>query len=271
MKKITTNFRILLVILLFFIVSSQKASANEAILKSSTESHFNNKPTYSLLNLEKRRFNEFSELLVSNLKASNETDYSKVIRESYETYMNSISIEWSEPNSLIKDIREYNFQEMVNKNEGFFRICDLNDYDTVIITPYYVILDELKIEDEQIVLRSPATRSRFATNTRTGYGYLGNKLFDVTVECAFYYNGNSAWYKSDFDYYYTRGTLSLWQVNNWRGWKEFSGTSYKANCSGNFHFGVEYEGNGLIIQELYCKNSLTCTKDGSIIKNTDWR
>ena len=128
-----------------------------------------------MINLEKMRFNKFSDLLVSNLKASNRTDYSKVIRESYETYMNSISIKWNEPNSLIKEMREYNFQEMVNKNESFFRICDINDYDT------------------------------------------------------------------------------------------------KANCSGNFHFGVEYEGNGLIIQELYCKNSLTCTKDGSIIKNTDWR
>ena len=109
-----------------------------------------------------------------------------------------------------------------------------------------------------------AACSELRPATAAAYGLVGNKLFTLTVECTFNYNGSSAWYKSGFDYYYTKGFLSIWQVSNWKGWKEASGSSYKAYCSGNFHFGLEYEGNGLVIQDFYCKNTLTCSKDGKI-------
>ena len=62
--------------------------------------------------------------------------------------------------------------------------------------------------------------------------------------------------------------LSVWQVSNWKGWKEASGTSYKAYCSGNFHWGIEYGGTGIVIQDYYCKNTLTCSKNGTITKST---
>ena len=97
------------------------------------------------------------------------------------------------------------------------------------------------------------------------------KIFSLTVECKFYYNGSKAWYKSGFDYYYTKGAITLWQVSNWKGWKEKSGTSYKAYCSGNFHWGVEYDGNGLVIQDIYCKNTVTCSKSGTITKSATYK
>lgn len=55
-----------------------------------------------------------------------------------------------------------------------------------------------------------------------------------------------------------------------KGWREKSGTSYKAYCSGNFHIGLEYKGVGIIVQDLYCKNTITCNKKGSISKSSNW-
>lgn len=145
-------------------------------------------------------------------------------------------------------------------------VFTINDRTTLTVTPTYVVVSILDTRDnpDVAVNATKATSSKSGTCTKTYYGLVGNKLFTLTVECTFYYNGSSAWYKSGFDYYYTKGVLSIWQVSNWKGWKEASGTSYKAYCSGNFHFGLEYEGNGLVIQDFYCKNTLTCSKDGKI-------
>lgn len=155
-------------------------------------------------------------------------------------------------------------------NEEYEKTYKVDDKRSVIITPTYIVLDVLTV-DEKLSDSSglkAGTSSTSGTCSKTYYGTNGNKLFSLTVECSFYYNGSKAWYKSGFDYYYSKGTLSVWQVSNWKGWKEASGTSYKAYCSGNFHWGIEYGGNGLVIQDYYCKNTLTCSKNGTITKST---
>ncbi len=146
----------------------------------------------------------------------------------------------------------------------------INDSTTLTVAPTYIMVSVLDVRENPDVAinATKATSSKSGTCSETYYGLAGNKLFTLTVECTFNYNGSSAWYKSGFDYYYTKGFLSIWQVSNWKGWKEASGSSYKAYCSGNFHFGLEYEGNGLVIQDFYCKNTLTCSKNGTISKYT---
>ena len=146
----------------------------------------------------------------------------------------------------------------------------IDDKRTLFITPTYIMLDVLTVDEKSSDLSAlkAGTSSASGTCSKTYYGTNGNKLFSLTVECSFYYNGSKAWYKSGFDYYYSKGSLSVWQVSNLKGWKEASGTSYKAYCSGNFHWGIEYGGTGLVIQDYYCKNTLTCSKNGTITKST---
>ena len=63
-------------------------------------------------------------------------------------------------------------------------------------------------------------------------------VFTVAVGTGFSYNGSNASYYGNFDSYYKRGTLSVWQVSNWQSGHEAAGTSYRAYASGNFHFGL---------------------------------
>lgn len=102
------------------------------------------------------------------------------------------------------------------------------------------------------------------------YGVLGNVLWTITQEAQFTYTGNSASvvYSNG---YYKRGALSLWQVSNW---KESKASSIKINnvwtkrvaSSGNFHWGVEYQGNGLVIEDRYAAIGVQCTVKGKISK-----
>lgn len=96
------------------------------------------------------------------------------------------------------------------------------------------------------------------------YSWIGLHIFSVAVCSSFGYNGKKAYYNGNFDAYYERGFLSIWQVSNWSKWKESVGSSYKINASGNFHYGFEVDGIGIVIQDLYIKQSVTCDKHGNI-------
>lgn len=154
--------------------------------------------------------------------------------------------------------------------EAYEEVYSIGNDRMLTITPTYIVVSDLQTSSLSAELVNPmkGTNSKWGICSETYYGFLGSKLFSLAVECTFYYNGQKAWYKSGFDYYYTKGFLSIWQVSNWKGWKEKSGASYKAYCAGNFHFGLEYEGNGLVIQDFYCKNTLICSKNGAISKYT---
>ncbi len=110
---------------------------------------------------------------------------------------------------------------------------------------------------------------KFASNNHYYYGLLNNLLFRTHVECNFGYNGVKAWNAGGLSGYYTRGTLSIWQVSNWTvGSTVVNGGEYcRAYTNGNFHFGVEYQGFGLIIQDVFDDLRVSVTKNGTIYKN----
>jgi len=61
----------------------------------------------------------------------------------------------------------------------------------------------------------------------------------------------------------------LWQVSNWKYGTESveNGAYTRAYARGNFHYGLEYEGNGLVIQDIYEDVRVSVTKDGTVYKN----
>lgn len=226
------------------------------------------------LKIENSELNEYIDYgnnLATLLKNANEKDYDKIIEcfcssNTNPVFENALKI-ISDPNNKNKIL--YINSEKINEN--YILNYNIGNNKLLIITPTNIIIDELSIvEDSNKISNYATTKSKSGISSRTYYGLVGNKLFSIAVKCTFNYNGTKAWYKSGFDYYYTKGTLSVWQVSNWRGWKEASGTSYKAYCSGNFHWGVEYNGNGLVIQDYYCKNTLTCDKKGNISRSATY-
>lgn len=219
-------------------------------------------------NLEE--YEKFGEFLANSLKYSESEDYDSIIKTFCTSNTNPV---FKDVLDVIADNNEDDntlyLKSSEEFNDKYELVYDIGDNRQLIITPSSIIVDTLTVSDDDWARAT--TKSKTGTSSKTYYSVAGNKIFSLTVECQFYYNGSKAWYKSGFDYYYTKGTLSLWQVSNWKGWKEQSGTSYKAYCSGNFHWGVEYDGNGLVIQDYYCKNTVTCSKSGTITKSATYK
>ncbi|TCW33470.1 hypothetical protein EDC21_12128 [Thermohydrogenium kirishiense] len=115
-----------------------------------------------------------------------------------------------------------------------------------------------------------APKYKFASNDRYYYGaVLGNLLFHVHIEANFGYDGSKAWYAGGLWGYYERGTLSAWQVSNWEtGTTVINNGEYcRAYARGNFHWGIEYEGNGLVVQDEYVDLRVSVTRNGDVWKN----
>lgn len=112
-----------------------------------------------------------------------------------------------------------------------------------------------------------ATGTVYGSATKAYYSAAGVNVFTISVSSTFSFNGTRASYYSGFDAYYTRGFLSIWQVSNWASGKEAVGSSYSAFAKGNFHFGLEVDGIGIVIQDFYIKHTVTCSKDGAITRN----
>ena len=225
--------------------------------------------TLGLTQADKEAYSTYGQDLVTKLSNYPVEDYDAVIEAFCKSNTNPVF------DKVLNEIRVNKSNENIIRlklspalYEAYEEVYTIGNDKTLTITPTYIVVSDLKTTDlgSELVGHARGTNSKWGICSETYYGLLGNKLFSLAVECTFYYNGQKAWYKSGFDYYYTKGFLSIWQVSNWKGWKESSGTSYKAYCAGNFHFGLEYEGNGLVIQDFYCKNTLTCSKNGTISK-----
>lgn len=95
--------------------------------------------------------------------------------------------------------------------------------------------------------------TKTVTHRYTAKSWVGLTLFKLGVKGYFSYNGskvkphlNDAWY--------TRGTLSIWQVSGWHKGTYTKGSNYaEVYGRGNFHYGFEVKGVGLVIQDKYFK------------------
>lgn len=102
---------------------------------------------------------------------------------------------------------------------------------------------------------------------------LGQELYRITQEAQFTYNGTSV-SVNYADGYYQRGFLSIWQVSDFQDSAESTivvdGVTYKqVKSSANFHYGLEIDGIGLVIQDNYCWVSARCTKNGTVVGYMD--
>jgi hypothetical protein len=117
-----------------------------------------------------------------------------------------------------------------------------------------------------------------STNTAASYSYtpmltaykefysypFGSLLFTIYAKGYYGYNGNTV--KSYYyDSWYTIGFAQIWQVSNWEegGYDYATGTLSEIYGRGNFHWGIEYEGVGWVIEDYLCTVKSQCDKNGN--------
>ncbi|MNE36319.1 hypothetical protein D3C80_1301260 [compost metagenome] len=94
---------------------------------------------------------------------------------------------------------------------------------------------------------------------------LGNTVFSISVRGYFTYNGTAV-NPHLVDAWYNKGTLSIWQVDNWE-----EGVTYEMSGKvriygkGNFHFGLEINGYGLTVQDKFYNVFQEGDKDGGVL------
>lgn len=101
------------------------------------------------------------------------------------------------------------------------------------------------------------------TTSYTQYSWIGLQCFTLYTKGYFYYDNHNDVEAYHIDSWYTTG-LSIWQVSNWEeGAYNHAGGSYSEFYGrGNFHFGIEYDGIGLVIQDVYVNLYVSCDPQG---------
>jgi hypothetical protein len=133
---------------------------------------------------------------------------------------------------------------------------------------FYISGMEEETNNKKITQSVTATTSYSYTPMLTAYKHFysttGLRLFSIYARGYYGYNGNTvkAYY---YDSWYDRGFASIWQVSNWEegGYDYASGTLSEIYGRGNFHWGFEYQGIGLVIQDKYITVKSTCDKNGN--------
>ncbi|MCI6813002.1 MAG: hypothetical protein MR922_11490 [Lachnospiraceae bacterium] len=174
---------------------------------------------------------------------------------------------------------QYNTTELLHSEET--KIIDLGNENTVILEGIMIYVNG--VEDVE------ATPERIAKgavdNTASAYSVrstspinkyyhavyalvLGQELYRITQEAQFTYDGSSVSVNYS-DGSYQRGFLSIWQVSDFEDSKESNvtvdGVYYaQVKSSANFHYGLEIQGVGLVIQDNYCWVDARCSKTGTV-------
>ena len=96
------------------------------------------------------------------------------------------------------------------------------------------------------------------------YNKFGWKLFTVCTEGYFEYDHKSVQPYHIDSWYVHNMPFNLWQISNWeKGAHMISSNTAEVYGQGNFHYGFEYNGSGLIIQNYYVKVYLSCDQNGN--------
>lgn len=200
-------------------------------------------------NLDKLELEEFVKNNIYKKYNLNYEDFKQISKESNKQIQKLKNLNYSNQqiadNQIIKTIKTKNNYLIEFYNNGCFSIENLNSS----INP--------KLQSNGAV---------WGQAYKDYYSWTGIHIFSVAVCSSFGYDGKKAYYNGNFDAYYERGFLSVWQVSNWNKWREPVGSNYRINASGNFHYGFEIDGVGIVIQDLYIKQSVTCDKYGNITK-----
>jgi hypothetical protein len=142
-------------------------------------------------------------------------------------------------------------------NKGFFLIDNL-EVNNNTIQPID-IKSEMNPQSGDNSLFTPSLNSSVSE-----YNKFGWKLFTVCTEGYFEYDHKSVQPYHTDSWYVHKMPFNLWQISNWeKGVHIISNDTAEVYGQGNFHYGFEYNGNGLIVQNYYVKVYLLCDQNGN--------
>ncbi|MGD9775349.1 MAG: hypothetical protein AB7U72_00340 [Methanosarcina sp.] len=154
-----------------------------------------------------------------------------------------------------------------NKNS---RTYQLKDESTITFTDlnYFFISGIEEEANNKTVIKNVVTAKSYSyTDMITAYKHFyatsGLRVFSVYARGYFGYDGDTVT-AYHYDSWYDRGFASIWQVSDWEegGYDYASGTLSEVYGRGYFHYGIEIEGIGLVIQDLNVEVKTVCDEDG---------
>ncbi|MED3825299.1 hypothetical protein P4561_16585 [Priestia flexa] len=205
-------------------------------------------------------------------------------------------------NEELKDKEEINLDSYMTQNieNGNFKVEEINDNVNIIYTNEDTFFVEIIEAENPEVLKDDSTATAFsnvpvighisklakassasAATKYTGkvskkyvaYSWVGLPLWEIYTKGEFKYTGSSVTPYFYDGYVKKRFTGAIWQIDNYG-----EGTTTAANKSSatiftraNFHYGLEYDGVGIVVQYLDVRNQISCTKSGKISKTTNIR
>lgn len=208
--------------------------------------------------------------LNSNAKNSSTDD---VIANYCKANKDKISISENATASGINSSRTYQLKDGSNitfTDRGYFSIDNLkvNNNNTQLNN------NNLKVNNDTQLINTKSemnphsgTDSLYApplTSSVSEYNWLGWKLFTVCTQGYFEYNHKSVQPYFYDSWYVHNMPFNLWQISNWEtGTHQISSSTAEIYAQGNFHYGFEYNGNSLTVQNYYVKVYLLCDQNGN--------
>lgn len=119
--------------------------------------------------------------------------------------------------------------------------------------------NEMNLQSEDNSLYTPSL-----TSSINEYNSLGWKLFTVYTRGYFRYDNESVQPYHVDSWYVHNMPFNLWQISNWEeGTDIISSSTAEVYSQGYFHYGFEYNGNSLTVQNYYVKVYLSCDQNGN--------
>ncbi len=162
------------------------------------------------------------------------------------------------------------------KNKLSLKTYQLNDGSNITFTNKgFFLIDNLEVNNDTIQpidikseMNSQSGGNSLSTlplkSSVSEYNKFGWKLFTVCTEGYFEYDHKSVQPYHIDSWYVHNMPFNLWQISNWEnGVHMISNNTSEVYGQGNFHYGFEYNGNGLIVQNYYVKVYLSCDQNGN--------
>lgn len=156
------------------------------------------------------------------------------------------------------------------------RIYQLEDGSNITFTNRgYFLIDNLKVNNNTIQPVNKENKMNLQSEDNSlytpslissvsEYNSLGWKLFTVYTQGYFGYDNKSVQPYHVDSWYVHNMPFNLWQISNWEdGTDIISNSTAEVYSQGNFHYGFEYKGNSLTVQNYYVKVYLSCDQNGN--------
>ena len=159
-------------------------------------------------------------------------------------------------------------------NKPVLRTYELKDGSDITFTDQYFFFVTSTTEENQSTTETDSLSSKTTlqytptiTASQSFYNIFGTRLFTIYAKGYYRYQVSPATVETHFtDAWYSLGSPTVFQVTNWKegGINYLNTHTGEIYGSGQFHWGFEVQGVGLVLYNKYIKVYSTCDQFGNI-------